>query len=54
MITERRNHRLRNFSCFDQLITMVSVHLTNRENLRDIETCLRTQKTKLRDFIRRS
>ncbi|MBF0548391.1 MAG: IS4 family transposase [Candidatus Riflebacteria bacterium] len=43
----RGDYRLRNFSCFDQLVTMIFAQLTYRESLRDIETCLRAQKTKL-------
>jgi hypothetical protein len=41
------NHRLRNFSCYDQFATLVFAQLTYRESLRDIETCLRALRTKL-------
>lgn len=39
--------RLRNFSCFDQFLTMAFAQLTYRESLRDIEICLRALQKKL-------
>src|SRR5215217_6163672 len=41
------NRRIRHFSCFDQFLCMAFAQLTYRESLRDIETCLRAQQTKL-------
>jgi hypothetical protein len=43
----RGNHRVRTFSCLDQFLCMAFAQLTYRESLRDIETCLRTMKSKL-------
>jgi IS4 transposase len=40
-------HRIRNFSCFDQFLCMTFAQLTYRESLRDIETCLRAMQPKL-------
>lgn len=37
----RGEHRVKRFSCWDQLLSMVFAQLTSREGLRDIETCLR-------------
>lgn len=42
------NHRLRNFSCYDQFATLVFAQLTYRESLRDIETCLRALRSPVR------
>jgi hypothetical protein len=39
--------RLRDFSCWDQYLTMAFAQLTYRESLRDIEACLRALGTKL-------
>jgi len=41
------NRRVRNFTCYDQFLTMAFAQLTYRESLRDIETCLRALKPKL-------
>jgi Domain of unknown function (DUF4372)/Transposase DDE domain len=41
------DHRLRNFSCRDQFLTLAFAQLTFRESLRDIETCLRALGAKL-------
>jgi hypothetical protein len=43
----RGNHRVREFSCRDQFLAMAFAQLTYRESLRDIETCLRSVKSKL-------
>ena len=43
----RGNHRVRRFSCMDQLLCMAFAQLTGRESLRDIETCLRALGGKL-------
>ena len=40
-------HRVRRFSCWDQLLCMAFAQLTYRESLRDIETCLRSLGSKL-------
>ena len=41
------DRRLREFSCWDQYLTMVFAQLTYRESLRDIEACLRSLQGKL-------
>ena len=41
------DRRLRDFSCWDQYLTMVFAQLTYRESLRDIEACLRSLQGKL-------
>jgi hypothetical protein len=41
------NHRVRSFTCYDQLLCMVFAQLTYRESLRDIECCLRAMQDKL-------
>ncbi len=41
------NHKVKHFSCYDQFLCMVFAQLTFRESLRDIEACLRAQKSKL-------
>lgn len=41
------NYRVRNFSCWDQFLSMAFAQLTYRESLRDIETCLRALGGKL-------
>jgi hypothetical protein len=41
------NHRVRNFTCWDQFLCMSFAQLTYRESLRDIEVCLRTKSKKL-------
>ncbi len=41
------NQRVRNFSCFDQFLSMAFAQLTYRESLRDIETCLHALHKKL-------
>lgn len=43
----RGNHRIKNFSCFDQYLCMVFAQITYRQSLRDIETCLRAMQQKL-------
>jgi hypothetical protein len=41
------DRRLRDFSCWDQYLTMAFAQLTYRESLRDIEACLRSLQSKL-------
>ena len=41
------NHHVKKFSCFDQFRCMAFAQLTYRESLRDIEACLRAQKSKM-------
>jgi hypothetical protein len=41
------DRRLRDFSCWDQYLTMAFAQLTYRESLRDIEACLRSLEGKL-------
>src|SRR3954467_11829409 len=39
--------KVKSFSCLDQFLCMAFAQLTFRESLRDIEACLRAQRTKL-------
>jgi transposase len=41
------HHKVKTFSCLDQFYTMAFAQFTFRESLRDIEACLRSQKSKL-------
>lgn len=41
------NHHIKKFTCLDQFRCMAFAQLTYRESLRDIEACLRAQKSKL-------
>ena len=41
------HHKVQSFTCLDQYLCMVFAQLTYRESLRDIETCLRSQRHKL-------
>jgi len=41
------NHWVKQFSCWEQFLTMAFAQLTYRESLRDIETCLRALHPKL-------
>lgn len=41
------NYKTRNFSCWDQYLSMSFAQLTYRESLRDIEACLNTRGAKL-------
>jgi len=41
------NHKVKTFTCRDQYFCMAFAQLTYRESLRDIEACLRAQKSKL-------
>ena len=41
------NHKIKTLTCRDQYYAMAFAQLTCRESLRDIEACLRAQKTKL-------
>ena len=40
-------HKVKSFSCLDQLLVMMFAQLTFRESLRDIEACLRSQAERL-------
>jgi hypothetical protein len=40
-------HKVQSFSCLDQFLCMAFAQLTYRESLRDIEACLRAQRSKL-------
>ena len=40
-------HKVKSFSCLDQFLSMAFAQLTYRESLRDIEACLRVQRSKL-------
>ncbi len=41
------NHKVKNFSCWDQFLCLAFAQLTYRESLRDIEACLRAAQPKL-------
>ncbi len=41
------NYRVRNFTCWEQFIVMSFAQLTNRESLRDIESCLDAVSSKM-------
>jgi hypothetical protein len=41
------NHRIRNFSCWDQFLAMSFAQITYRESLADIEVCLRSRQDQL-------
>lgn len=41
------NRKVQTFTCLDQFLCMVFAQLTYRESLRDIEACLRAQRSKL-------
>lgn len=43
----RGQRKVKSFSCLDQYLCMAFAQLTYRESLRDIETCLRAQSSKL-------
>jgi hypothetical protein len=46
--------KVQSFSCLDQFLSMTFAQLTYRESLRDIEVCLRAQRSKLYHFGIRS
>ena len=41
------NKGVRNFSCWDQFLSMMFAQLTHRESLRDVEICLRSFGSKI-------
>ena len=41
------NRYVKDFSCWDQFLSLAFAQLTYRESLRDIEACLRAQQPKL-------
>ena len=41
------NHRVRNFSCWDQFLAMTFAQITYRDSLADIEVCLRSRHDQL-------
>jgi Domain of unknown function (DUF4372)/Transposase DDE domain len=41
------NYKIKSFSCWDQFLCLAFAQLTYRESLRDIESCLRVQQSKL-------
>jgi len=43
----RGNYKIKSFTCLDQYLCMAFAQMTFRESLRDIEACLRAQKSKL-------
>ena len=43
----RGDHKVQNFSCRDQFLSMAFAQLTYRESLRDIEACLQSIGSKL-------
>ena len=50
----RGNHKVKRFSCFDQYLCMAFAQLAHRESVRDVETCLRAQHSKLHHMGLRS
>jgi len=47
VIKYKGNYKIRQFSCWDQFLSMSFAQLTYRESLRDIEVCLNAQPNKL-------
>ena len=48
IVNKHKGHaRIRHFTCWEQYLCMLFAQLTNRESLRDIETCLRAAGKKL-------
>jgi len=47
VIRYQGEHKVKTFSCLDQFLCMAFAQLTYRESLRDIEACLRAQRSKL-------
>jgi len=45
------DYKLKSFSCWDQFLCMAFAQLTYRESLRDIETCLSAQASKLHTLL---
>jgi hypothetical protein len=43
----RGEYKVKNFTCLNQFLAMAFAQLTQRESLRDIETCLRVMQSKL-------
>ena len=43
----RGQYKVKRFSCYDQYLCMAFAQLAHRESVRDIETCLRAQHSKL-------
>src|SRR5271169_4430683 len=43
----RGDYKVKEFSCWDQFLSLAFAQLTYRESLRDIEACLRSQRAKL-------
>lgn len=41
------NHRIRDFSCWNQFLCMMFGQLTHRESIRDIATCMRAHQNKI-------
>ena len=41
------NYKVKSFTCLDQFLCMAFAQITFRESLRDIESCLRAQRSKL-------
>ena len=46
--------KVQSFSCLDQFLSMAFAQLTYRKSLRDIEACLRAQRSKLYHLVIRS
>lgn len=47
VVRYRGERKVKSFSCLDQFLSMAFAQLTYRESLRDIEACLRAQRSKL-------
>ena len=41
------DHKIKSFTCLEQLLVMIFAQLSFRESLRDIESCFRAQPDKL-------
>ena len=50
--THRGDHKVQEFTCMDQFLTMAFAQLTYRESLRDIEVNLRAQVKRLYHMAR--
>ena len=47
VVRYKGDHKVKSFTCLEQLLVMIFAQLTFRESLRDIEACLRAQPDKL-------
>jgi hypothetical protein len=47
VVRYKGDHKVKSFTCLEQLLVMIFAQLTFRESLRDIEACFRAQPEKL-------